>query len=209
MIEPITSEAVKKTVFCVYQARLLTSQTGLFSVEIIKFGWLKIYDIQLVRSEMVEVGMEVNVFVGGSSIPRNFHTSVCQRNFLAAGKRISVFRKRNTEIFKVLWYGFPPCASEYKWSNGIPLHRGNMRLQHLWPCRGTEGNFQEHVTRTECNQILQTVMRWFEGHSVCTRIQGEFNENCWFLCLWGVEFKVNLTRIADSCACGVSNSRWI
>jgi hypothetical protein len=68
------------------------SQTGLFSVE-----FLNLDDKKFMMSEMLAVGIEVNLFVDGSAIPWNFHSSVCQRNFLVAGKRISVFRKRNTK----------------------------------------------------------------------------------------------------------------
>jgi hypothetical protein len=60
---------------------------------------------------MLAVGIEINVFVSGSAIPRNFHSSVCQRNFVAAGKRISGFRKRNTKTLQGFMVRIPTvCA---------------------------------------------------------------------------------------------------
>jgi hypothetical protein len=52
----MTSEAARKNVLCVYEAMLLTSQAGLFCLELITFGRLNIYDEQLARSEKLAVG---------------------------------------------------------------------------------------------------------------------------------------------------------
>jgi hypothetical protein len=46
---------------------------------------------------MLALGIAINVFVGGSATLRNVRLSVCQWNLLAEGKRIPMFRKRNTK----------------------------------------------------------------------------------------------------------------